>query len=279
MSVMVAERSTGDADTDVKAAAATAHVDDADTAGATADAAAESNGLKAEEQEGGTHESDADEDNQFEDSLEQEEGTETEGADNNNSNSESIEEEDELKAAAPAMEQSESDAANSVTAHQSVEEDEVASTPSDQVVISCKASGDSTVSTAPISGKEEQSAAPSPKKTSPATTEATKEEPAPRQLPSAPRHEQQSQQQRPATARSATSTNKPFVPLPPSKNWRTMALRSNGQLSRIMQAALLKTLLHAIRRGSAEGVKVAIERGVSLQYIDSRSRNLIMYVG
>jgi hypothetical protein len=43
-----------------------------------------------------------------------------------------------------------------------------------------------------------------------------------------------------------------------------------------MQAALLKTLLHAIRRGSAEGVKVAIERGVMTQYIDSRSRNLLM---
>lgn len=81
--------------------------------------------------------------------------------------------------------------------------------------------------------------------------------------------------ERPATARSAS---KPFVPLPPSKNWRTMALRSNGKLNRLMQAALLKTLLHAIRCGSAEGVKVAIERGVTLQYIDSRSRNLVMYV-
>lgn len=83
-------------------------------------------------------------------------------------------------------------------------------------------------------------------------------------------------QPRPATARSSSSSSKPFAPLPASKNWRTMALRSNGKLSRLMQAALLKTLLHAIRRGSAEGVKVAIERGVALQYIDSRNRNLIM---
>lgn len=259
---MAAERSTGDAATDIKATAAAAAVDDA-TAGITA--ALESNALKAEEQQGREHESDTDEDNQFEDALEQEE--ETDGDNNNNSE----EEEHELKAP-PATEQS--DAIASVTAHQSVQEEVAASTPSDdQVVISRKAS-DSTDSTAPISSNKEEATKQSVKKSSP-TTAVTKEELAPRQVP-VPRHEQ-SQQQRPATARSAIS-KKPFVPLPPSKNWRTMALRSNGQLSRIMQAALLKTLLHAIRRGSAEGVKVAIERGVSLQYIDSRSRNLIMYV-
>lgn len=81
-----------------------------------------------------------------------------------------------------------------------------------------------------------------------------------------------------STTTITTTASKPFVPLPASKNWRTMALRSTGKLSRLMQAALLKTLLHAIRRGSAEGVKVAIERGVMTQYIDGRSRNLLMYV-
>lgn len=81
---------------------------------------------------------------------------------------------------------------------------------------------------------------------------------------------------RPIVQRTPSSSSKPFVPLPASKNWRTMALRSNGKINRIVQAALLKTLLHAIRRGSVEGVRVAIERGVALQYVDSRGRNLIM---
>ncbi|KAF1335401.1 hypothetical protein FI667_g1223, partial [Globisporangium splendens] len=83
---------------------------------------------------------------------------------------------------------------------------------------------------------------------------------------------------RPTVQSTPSSSNKPFVPLAPPKNWRTMALRSNGKINRIVQAALLKTLLHAIRRGSVEGVRVAIERGVVTQYIDSRGRNLVMQV-
>lgn len=232
---MVAERSTGDAATDVKAAAA-----DASATGASA-ATPESNAMKAEEQEG-EHESDAD-DNQFEDALD-DAAFEADTVDKDA--------EDELKAPQSATGQSD---AKSVLQHQS------APLASD-VVISNKASND-TVSTTP------------------SCKEVTKqEEPAPRQLQVSTQGDQpQLQQQRPATARSAIITSKPFVPLPPSKNWRTMALRSTGQLSRLMQAALLKTLLHAIRRGSVEGVKVAIERGVSLQYIDSRNRNMIMYAG
>ncbi|ETP38427.1 hypothetical protein F442_13969 [Phytophthora nicotianae P10297] len=83
---------------------------------------------------------------------------------------------------------------------------------------------------------------------------------------------------RPATARSAESssiTRRPFVPLA-SKSWRVRAMQSNTQLTRLMKAALLQTLLHAIRTGSVEGVKVAIERGVQVQYLDSRQRNLVM---
>lgn len=53
-------------------------------------------------------------------------------------------------------------------------------------------------------------------------------------------------------------------------------IRSNAKISRLVQAALLKTLIHAIRRGSVEGVRVAIERGVLVRYLDSRNRNLIM---
>lgn len=90
---------------------------------------------------------------------------------------------------------------------------------------------------------------------------------------------QQPPKARPATARSATSsstvTRREFVPLAP-KNWRARAMQSNTQLTRLMKAALLQTLLHAIRTGSVEGVKVAIERGVNVQYLDSRRRNLIM---
>ncbi|KAL3673522.1 hypothetical protein V7S43_001230 [Phytophthora oleae] len=83
---------------------------------------------------------------------------------------------------------------------------------------------------------------------------------------------------RPATARSAESTSvarRPFVPLA-SKSWRVRAMQSNTQITRLMKAALLQTLLHAIRTGSVEGVKVAIERGVQVQYLDSRQRNLVM---
>jgi hypothetical protein len=88
--------------------------------------------------------------------------------------------------------------------------------------------------------------------------------------------EQDATSLRPTVQSTPSSNNKPFVPLAPPKNWRTMALRSNGKINRIVQAALLKTLLHAIRRGSAEGVRVAIERGVVTQYIDNRGRNLVM---
>eukprot|EP00644_Phytophthora_capsici_P002221 jgi/Phyca11/568002/estExt2_Genewise1.C_PHYCAscaffold_270228 len=83
---------------------------------------------------------------------------------------------------------------------------------------------------------------------------------------------------RPATARSAESTSvtrRPFVPLA-SKSWRVRAMESNTQITRLMKAALLQTLLHAIRIGSVEGVKVAIERGVQVQYLDNRQRNLVM---
>ncbi|CAI5712253.1 unnamed protein product [Hyaloperonospora brassicae] len=83
---------------------------------------------------------------------------------------------------------------------------------------------------------------------------------------------------RPATARSAESScvsRRPFVPLI-SRSWRVRAMESNSQITRLMKAALLQTLLHAIRTGSVEGVKVAIERGVQVQYLDSRQRNLVM---
>ncbi|KAE9128748.1 hypothetical protein PF010_g4393 [Phytophthora fragariae] len=83
---------------------------------------------------------------------------------------------------------------------------------------------------------------------------------------------------RPATARSAESSSvvrRPFVPLA-SKSWRVRAMESNTQITRLMKAALLQTLLHAVRTGSVEGVKVAIERGVQVQYLDNRQRNLVM---
>lgn len=54
-------------------------------------------------------------------------------------------------------------------------------------------------------------------------------------------------------------------------------LRSNAKINRLVQAALLQTLIHAIRSGSVEGVRVAIERGVHVQYINSRRRNLLMF--
>ncbi|CEG47487.1 FOG: Ankyrin repeat [Plasmopara halstedii] len=75
-------------------------------------------------------------------------------------------------------------------------------------------------------------------------------------------------------SRSAQSS-RPFVPLA-SKSWRVRAMQSNTQITRLMKAALLQTLLHAIRTGSVEGVKVAIERGVQVLYLDSRQRNLVM---
>lgn len=53
-------------------------------------------------------------------------------------------------------------------------------------------------------------------------------------------------------------------------------MHSNTKLTRLVKAALLQTLLHALRVGSVEGVKVAIERGVQLQYVDARQRNLLM---
>ncbi|KAE9043942.1 hypothetical protein PR001_g3108 [Phytophthora rubi] len=83
---------------------------------------------------------------------------------------------------------------------------------------------------------------------------------------------------RPATARSAESSSvvrRPFVPLA-SKSWRVRAMESNTQITRLMKAALLQTLLHAVRTGSVEGVKVAIERRVQVQYLDNRQRNLVM---
>lgn len=96
------------------------------------------------------------------------------------------------------------------------------------------------------------------------------------------KQEQQQQKRtlptRPATARSAESgsvVRRPFVPLA-SKSWRVRAMESNTQITRLMKAALLQTLLHAIRTGSVEGVKVAIERGVQVQYLDNRQRNLVM---
>ncbi|DBA03278.1 TPA: hypothetical protein N0F65_011637 [Lagenidium giganteum] len=55
------------------------------------------------------------------------------------------------------------------------------------------------------------------------------------------------------------------------------AVRNNTSINRIMQAALLKTLIHAIRSGSVEGVRVAIERGVAIDYVDNKQRNLIMF--
>ncbi|KAL4169906.1 hypothetical protein KRP22_010817 [Phytophthora ramorum] len=98
------------------------------------------------------------------------------------------------------------------------------------------------------------------------------------ETPSDDSWKEKQQQQRPATARSAESssvTRRPFVPLA-SKSWRVRAMQSNTQITRLMKAALLQTLLHAIRIGSVEGVKVAIERGVQVQYLDSRQRNLVM---
>lgn len=77
------------------------------------------------------------------------------------------------------------------------------------------------------------------------------------------------------SAESSSITRRPFVPLA-SKSWRVRAMQSNTQITRLMKAALLQTLLHAIRTGSVEGVKVAIERGVQVQYLDSRQRNLVM---
>ncbi|CAI5733468.1 unnamed protein product [Peronospora destructor] len=92
------------------------------------------------------------------------------------------------------------------------------------------------------------------------------------------KQQQQVSSTRTATARGAESslvTRRPFVPLV-SKSWRMRAMESNTQITRLMKAALLQTLLHAIRTGSVEGVMIAIERGVQVQYLDSRQRNLVM---
>ncbi|RMX69816.1 hypothetical protein DD238_000591 [Peronospora effusa] len=90
--------------------------------------------------------------------------------------------------------------------------------------------------------------------------------------------EEQVSSTRTATARGGESTlitRRPFVPLV-SKSWRMRAMESNTHITRLMKAALLQTLLHAIRIGSMDGVMVAIERGVQVQYLDSRQRNLVM---
>jgi hypothetical protein len=80
-----------------------------------------------------------------------------------------------------------------------------------------------------------------------------------------------------ATARSDASGGGPGAN---RNHWNMQTyLRSNAKINRLVQAALLKTLIHAIRRGSVEGVRVAIERGVLVQYLDNRQRNLIMYSG
>ncbi|KAJ0409692.1 hypothetical protein ATCC90586_007481 [Pythium insidiosum] len=81
------------------------------------------------------------------------------------------------------------------------------------------------------------------------------------------------------STRSSRTPPRPPVSAPSRSNSWSMQhyLRSNSQINRLVQAALLKTLLHAIRSGSVEGVRVAIERGVHVQYRDSRQRNLIMF--
>lgn len=95
--------------------------------------------------------------------------------------------------------------------------------------------------------------------------------------------EKQQQQQGSVATPAATDSDltsrsisrRVFVPLA-SKSWRVRAMESNTHITRLMKAALMQTLLHAIRTGSVEGVKVAIERGVQVQYLDSRQRNLVM---
>ncbi|OQR81124.1 hypothetical protein ACHHYP_16743 [Achlya hypogyna] len=44
----------------------------------------------------------------------------------------------------------------------------------------------------------------------------------------------------------------------------------------LLHVALLKMLLHSLRYGHVEGVRMAIEKGVNLKYIDKRGRNLLM---
>ena len=78
----------------------------------------------------------------------------------------------------------------------------------------------------------------------------------------------------PATDAAATDV----APLEENHPKATTRARAQTNLSRIVQAALLKTLVHSIRRGSVEGVKVAIERNVAIKYVDSSRRNLIMSV-
>lgn len=63
------------------------------------------------------------------------------------------------------------------------------------------------------------------------------------------------------------------VPMPDIRN---QLIRRNRKMKHLVEAVLLKTLLHAIKRGSIEGIRVAIERGVLIDYVDGKSRNLIM---
>ncbi|OQR99180.1 hypothetical protein THRCLA_06577 [Thraustotheca clavata] len=44
----------------------------------------------------------------------------------------------------------------------------------------------------------------------------------------------------------------------------------------LLHVALLKMLVHSLRYGHVEGVRMAIEKGVNVKYIDKRSRNLLM---
>ncbi|CCI39242.1 unnamed protein product [Albugo candida] len=64
------------------------------------------------------------------------------------------------------------------------------------------------------------------------------------------------------------------VPMPDIRN---QLIRRNRKMKHLVEAVLLKTLLHAIKRGSIEGIRVAIERGVLIDYVDGKSRNLIMF--
>ena len=53
--------------------------------------------------------------------------------------------------------------------------------------------------------------------------------------------------------------------------------RADKGMKAIVHAALTKMLLHSIRNGYVEGVKIAIEKGVNLKYCDKKHRNLFMY--
>lgn len=90
-------------------------------------------------------------------------------------------------------------------------------------------------------------------------------------------HEEEDKPPRTSIAQSGAlpPSSRPFVPLTP-RSWRGRVMHTNTKLTRLVKAALLQTLLHAVRVGSVEGVKVAIERGVQVAYVDSRRRNLLM---